>query len=294
MSDHGDSRRPAPGADTSRAGSAPPGPHAAARQQRVAPTGLAGRIVDAAAPELQARARGSRRRTAAVLALLLGVPAAVLAVRLATAPGEAPPAERLDARWLAQRVAADGTLADEAVAPGAQVGLQALALVALARGVEQPDAEVREAIARAGRWLVERRAADGALAGPDEDQALGTVALIEAWRVTGDNELRRGAEAALGELLQREAWGGERGERGVAAAAWGLEALGAAREAGLSGAGRAEERARERLVAVLGGDGAGDARRRGLVGERVAPRQAGLGDVYVAAVGILAGATAGR
>lgn len=263
------------------------------RPQPAAPAGLAGRIVDAAAPELAARARGARRRVGVALAVLLGVPAGVLVWRMSTAPAVATPATRADAGWLAAQVGPDGALPDEGVAPSSRVGLQGLALVALARGALEPAEPERDAIARAAAWLIRRQAPDGALSSADEDHALATLALVEAFGVTDEAALRDGAERALANLLQRQAWGGA---GGVAAAAWSLEALFAAREAGLSGARLAEARARERLVAAVGAPLDREALRRAALAPDVAPRQAGLGEVYVASVALLAAdpATASR
>ncbi len=254
------------------------------RLQEPAPAGLVGRIVDAARPELDARARGVRRRTAATLGVLLGVPAAVLAWRLATAPGEPSPVVRADARWLAAQVGLDGALPDAGVAPSSRVGLHGLALLALARGAPQRTDEERAAFARAASWLLERQAVDGALSPADEDHALATLALVEAFRLTCDEDLREGAELALSNLLQRQAWGGT---GGVAAAAWSLEALCSAREAGLSCARAAETRARARLVAAAGGPLEREALRLAALAPAVAPRQTGLGEVYLASVALL-------
>ncbi len=247
------------------------------------PTDLSRRIVAVAAPELVSLAGRARRRLRAGLAALLALPAAIVAWPLALAPAEGPRLPRPDAQWLAQRVGADGRFADGSELPVSEVGLHGLALLALARGDEAGAS--RDALVRAGDWLLDQQAGDGALASADADHALATLALVEAWQATHESHLRAGAEKAHENLLQREAWGGRGGEL---AAAWSLEALLTAREAGLDGAAAAEDRARERLLAELGGPVDRSRLRQAAISPRAVPRQAGLGELYVASVSLLA------
>jgi hypothetical protein len=253
------------------------------------PAELAARIAGAAAPELDALAARARRRSAVAVMVLLGVPVLVAVWQfalLAAQPGE--PAPRLDARWLAQRVGPDGRFAAPEGEPRATpVGLQGLALLALARA-DVADADMdRAALARAADWLLAQQAPDGGLADADPDHALGTLALVEAWRCTQEPRVRAGAERALSALLEREAWGGR---VDGAAAAWSLQALLAAQDAGLAGdAASAVNRTRARLAAALG-DSLGRGPLDAALSPQAAPRQASLGPLYVASVALLASA----
>jgi hypothetical protein len=259
--------------------------HAPRRRDEPTLAGLAERIARDAAPALEVLARRARRRTLAALAVLLALPAALAAWQWSLAAGEPLPAPRTDARWLAQRVGPDGRFAGAGESLVSEVGLHSLALLALLRG---DAAEVpRAALSRAADWLLDQQASDGALAAADADHALGTLALVEAWRATHEPRLRDGAERAQRNLLQREAWGGHGGEL---AAAWSLEALLTAREAGLDGAEAAEARTRDRLLAALGGPVDRDGLRRAALSPQSVPRQAGLGELYVASVSLLASA----
>jgi|GEM_PF-6584500 len=253
------------------------------RSEEPAPVSLPGRIAREAAPALDGFARRARRRTLSALAALLGLPLALLAWQLSLAEEAPSAALRPDALWLAQRVGPDGRFAGESETPVSEVGLHSLALLALVRG-DAADGS-REPLARASDWLLQQQAADGALAEADADQALGTLALVEAWRATCEPELREGAERAHRNLLQREAWGGRGSE---VAAAWSLEALLTAREAGLRGAAAAEARAHGRLLAALGGPVDRDRLRRAALSPQAVPRQPALGQLYVASVSLLA------
>jgi len=262
-----------------------------------APPGMAERIAAAAAPELDALATRARRQTRLALLLLLGLPT-LLAVwqflELAARP--APVSSRPDARWLAQLVGPDGRFEspDGAARRATPVGLHGLALLALTRSDEdRPDGPTDPAaIARAAEWLLAQQAPDGGLADADQDHALGTVALVEAWQRTHAPDVRVAAEHAVACLLEREAWGGAHID--AAAAAWALEALAAAQDAGLARDARAAiDRTRARLVAELGGAVDPATLRAAALSPQATPRQAALGPLYVASVTLLAAAPPG-
>jgi len=253
------------------------------------PAGLAERIADVAAPELDALALRARRRTRVALLVLLGVPTLAAGWQFALLANKPlPPAPRPDARWLAQLVGPDGRFAQpDAAQHGTPVGLHGLALLALARA-EGDGSPERATIARAADWLLAQQAPDGGLADADQDHALGTLALVTAWDRTRAPELRAGAERAVACLLEREA-----ADTRVdgATAAWSLQALLAAQDAGLAGdAAAAVARTRTRLAASLGGPLDREALGAAALSPQAAPRQASLGSLYVASVALLASA----
>lgn len=253
------------------------------RADEPAPADLAARIEGAAAPALAALAARARRRTLAALGAVLAVPALMLAWWLAT-PRPATPAPRLDAHWLAQRVGPDGRFAPASWSGprAAESGMQGLALLALARAADSDAA----AIDRAGEWLLGQQRPDGALADATQDHAVATLALVEAWRRTGAPPLRAGAESAVACLVERQA---DAPRAGCAAAAWSLQALLAAQDAGLCSDQRAAlSRARTRLQAELGGPLGRDALAEAALSQQAAPRCSGLGELYVATAALLA------
>ncbi|HEX5011880.1 MAG TPA: hypothetical protein VFY71_15915 [Planctomycetota bacterium] len=255
------------------------------------PAGLAERIADVAAPELDALAVRARRRSRLALVVLLGVPTLMAAWQFALlAARPLPPAPRPDARWLAQLVGPDGrfTQPDADAQRSTPVGLHGLALLALARADGDASPSERAVIARAADWLLAQQAPDGGLADADQDHALGTLALVTTWVRTRAPELRAGAERAVACLLQREAWGAP---VDGATAAWSLQALLAAQDAGLAGdAAAAVARTRTRLAASLGGLVDREALGLAALSPQAAPRQAALGPLYVASVALLAAA----
>ena len=255
------------------------------------PEGLAERIAGVAAPELDALALRARRRTRVALLVLLGVPTLAAGWQFALlAARPLPPAPRPDARWLAQLVGPDGRFAqpDAEASRATPVGLHGLALLALARADGDGSPTERATIARAADWLLAQQAPDGGLADADQDHALGTLALVTAWDRTRAPGLRAGAERAVACLLEREAWGVP---VDGATAAWSLQALLAAQDAGLAGdAAAAVARTRTRLAASLGGLLDREALGAAALSPQAAPRQASLGPLYVASVALLASA----
>ncbi len=172
---------------------------------------LAQRIVAAAAPQLrQLRWRRWRRRaTLPVLAgglvagLLLwlrsepGQPVLNATAGLARADGAA--AEAQGAGLIAARLQADGRF-DPASWTGpanAELGLQSLALLALAR---TDDSRHAGELLRGARWLLSQQERDGSF-GPaalgGQDQALATLALLEISTVSDELDLRSGARRAV-------------------------------------------------------------------------------------------------
>jgi hypothetical protein len=258
------------------------------------PADLAQRIERAAAPELDRYASKARRRTVLALGAALAVPALFFAARLAL-PSTITPPQRTDASWLAQRVGPDGRFepASWSGPRAAESGMHGLALLALAR---EPGSDAA-AVARAGDWLLAHQRPDGSLADADQDHAVATLALLQVSQRLQDPKLRAGAEAAVSCLVERLADAPRVAEPGAKAeAAWSLEALLAAQDAGLCADRRAAlDRARSRLQAQLGGPMPRAALAQATLSPAAAPRRKGLGELYVATVAMLsADATGSR
>jgi hypothetical protein len=178
---------------------------------------LAERVIVAARPELsRLRARALRRR-GVVAALAAVLCAAVgLAIRLEL---RAPGADARD--WIAARLQADGRVdpASWTGPAGSEVGAQALALLALARGDEAARGARRDELLRGAGWLLDQQAPDGALGAPGHagaDHALATLALLEVYARTGDDGLLAGVRAAVSRLAD---------PRRPAGSSWDLAAL---------------------------------------------------------------------
>jgi hypothetical protein len=212
------------------------------------PEGLAERVLAAAQPELrQLRARRLRRRAlgTALTGVLLG--GLLFALRLerpdggdAGLPGS--PASQADvvaavAPWLAgteliaARLMPDGRFDPQSWSgpAGAEVGMHALALLALARGDDGGPPARRDELLRGASWLLERQAPGGALGAPgagSHDHALATLALLAVYDRTGDEHLLAGTRAAVTHLARHDRPG---------RSPWELQALERAQELHVAG-----------------------------------------------------------
>ncbi len=143
----------------------------------------------------------------------------------------------VEARLASDVGRADAARADDVRGLGAQrVGVHGLALLALARGArEAPDADRRARVLAAARRLAEAQDADGLLGSERAggyDHPVATLALLEAWELTGDDALRTAADRAVAHLVASGpsrglAWDRDRGRE-----AWTRSALLRARTLG--------------------------------------------------------------
>lgn len=192
---------------------------------RAAPNRRMGRPLLAAAAALLLLASGL------VLGGFWGSPAAL--------PASADDSQVSALGWIEGRLSADGSFDPAswpALGAGQQVGVHAFAVLALARGSAEAASPARSAhVSRAAHWLLARQDVDGRLgqawSAGRFDHAVATLALLEAWHLTGEEQLRRAADLAVGYALHTQAWAagaGPAGEVGV----WTLAALLRARELG--------------------------------------------------------------
>lgn len=165
------------------------------------------RILDGLRRRPAKRATAWRMRAAAALLLL----SAALAVQLV--PDEAPPADPVRGEavgWIQSRLGPEGTWDPSLWVgfPGASIGMHALATMALAEGCDRRP-ELRADAVRAARWLIEHQGEDGGIGLPPHPlhHPVATVALIEIWHATQDEDVGRAARSAV-DYLTSAALGG--------------------------------------------------------------------------------------
>jgi hypothetical protein len=205
-------------------------------------------------------------RPFAALAAGRGAGKPALDAREGGAGTEAPVANAL--AWLASRQAADGRWPAAALGGLAEyeTGVTGLAVLAfLADGHTHRSGAHALAVARGVEWLTGRQAADGRI-GPEGphamyNHAVAALALTECWMLTGDEDLKFSASAAVAYAQDaqnaRGGWDYTRTgpETDTSVGAWVTHLLRTAREAGIDGVAPGLIRARDRVLELTDAEG---------------------------------------
>jgi len=169
-------------------------------------------------------------------------------------------------RWLAKNQSDDGSWSSEAHGGRQQftLGVTGLALLAFlgAGHTHLDEGPYKETVAKAIQYILREQNDRGYFSGPLYHQGICTMAIVEAYGMTGDTTLeppsRRAIEAIVAAQNESGGWdyhpGGYRGDTSVTG--WQVMALKSARRVGIEFDDEVLKRARDFLISITREDGA--------------------------------------